>query len=420
MHADPRRIDGLLNGRLEFVLRYRPVSTNRTLADRHVLATNNSAMFLYGLSAVLIGPTLPGMISGLDLSLSEGGLIGSAQNAGGFLGALVALWVADRLPRAASAVASFVLLAAALLAVSFARAYLALLLTFAATGFFIRLLDVMLNAHTGEIAGSRSGRPLSVLHMFFSVGAFVGPIVARAIMSAGASWDEVFRYVGVAYLAVVATGAWWIRSYVASGARDADPTQRPIRVAAPERSPRSARLQVVLLGAALFFYAMHQIGLTSWVPYFLETSRGAAANVASLGLSLYWVGIIAGRFVASRIVERTGVAPVLIVGCFVSAVATVAAVVVASVPAAIVLLWLAGASSGATIPLAYAMGFASVPSRTASVTAAMSVIMLAGRFVSPWLIGAVADAASLIPAMAIPGAALVASGAFVIGAGRID
>lgn len=404
--------------RAPFVLWYAPVSTPRTISDRHALFTNNSAMFLYGLSAVLIGPTLPGMIGGLGLSLGEGGLIGSAQNAGGFLGALVALWVADRLPRAASAVASFVLLAAALLAVSFARAYLALLLTFAATGFFIRLLDVMLNAHTGEIAGSRSGRPLSVLHMFFSIGAFVGPIVARGIMSAGASWDEVYRYVGIAYLAVVAAGSWWIRSYAASGSRGTDRPQRPVGDDAPQRPPRRARLQVVLLGSALFFYAMHQIGLTSWVPYFLETARGAAADLASLGLSLYWVGIIAGRFVASRVVERTGVAPVLIVGSFTSAVATVAAVAVASVPAAVTLLLLAGASSGATIPLAYSMGFASVPGRAGGVTAVMSVIMLAGRFLSPWLIGAVADAVSLVPAMTIPGLALVASGALVIGAAR--
>ncbi|MFW5685490.1 MAG: hypothetical protein ACOC0O_02450 [Spirochaetota bacterium] len=63
---------------------------------------------------------------------------------------------------------------------------------------------------------------------------------------------------------------------------------------------------VVLLGATLFFYAIHQIGVSSWVPYILETERGATSNAASLGLSFYWVGIIAGRFLSARTVDRLG------------------------------------------------------------------------------------------------------------------
>jgi len=162
-----------------------------------------------------------------------------------------------------------------------------------------------------------------------------------------------------------------------------------------------------LLGVALFFYAIHQVGVTSWIPYFLESSRGAGADLASFGLSAYWIGIIGGRFLSSRVVDRVGAARLLIAGAFVSAGATLGAVLVANVLLGQGLLVLAGLTSGATIPLAYSVGFSLLPSRRGTVTASMSIVMLGGRFLGPWAIGIVADRADLIVAMTMPGAALV-------------
>ncbi len=393
---------------------------------RTALATNDVAMLLYGLSAVLIGPTLPGMIQSFELTLGQGGFISAAQNAGGFAGAILSLWIADRISRPWTAVVSFVLLAVALFAVGLAPDYLALLAAFALTGFFIRTLDVALNAHTGTLAGARSGRAMSLLHMFFSVGAFTGPIVARAIMTAGVGWNDVYRAVGVGYLAVVLLGIGLLRRYVAARPNSAA-TSRPraetgpaggadIGAGQPRRAGAAVVLPILLLGGTLFFYAVHQVGLTSWVPYFLEHGRGAGADVAGLGLSAYWVGIIGGRFLASRLVERVGATRILVAGCVVSAAATLGAVSVPSVVAAEGLLVLAGVSSGATIPLAYAAGYAVAPAQAGRITAVMSVVMLVGRFAGPWAIGLVADATSLVPAMVIPGAALLVSAALSGGA----
>ncbi|MDA3948811.1 MAG: MFS transporter, partial [Spirochaeta sp.] len=197
------------------------------------LFTNNTAMLLYGLSAVLIGPTLPGMISSFDLTLGQAGFIGAMQNVGGIAGALLALLIADRVSHTKSAVVSFILLGIALFAVGISHRYGIVLVTFAATGLFIRIMDVMLNAGTGDFAvaraveseraeavrpgqavpTNRSGRDLSTLHMFFSIGAFAGPVAARAIMGAGMSWSQVFRWTGVAYLVVAVLAMPWLRRY---------------------------------------------------------------------------------------------------------------------------------------------------------------------------------------------------------------
>jgi fucose permease len=416
------------------------------------LFTNNVAMLLYGLSAVLIGPTLPGMIASFDLTLGQAGFIGAMQNAGGIVGALVALFVADRVSHTKSAVVSFALLGIALFTVGVSRSYSVVLVTFACTGLFIRIMDVMLNAGTGDFAvvrvrsdragtatsgaapANRSGRDLSTLHMFFSVGAFAGPVAARAIMGAGMSWWQVFRWTGLAYLVVVLAGSGWLRRYVRiSAAQDHGRARGTGRgsgtgtgsgpgsgsgrgssdghgTGASSRAD-AARLAVPIMGGLFFFYAIHQVGITSWVPYFLETARGAGPGTASMGLSAYWVGIIGGRFLSSRLVEPVGAHPILLGGCLVSAVATLLAVLVPHPSAAQILLLASGVAGGATIPLGYSVAYQFDPSRTGSVTAFLAIIMLAGRFLGPWMVGLAADRIGLVGAMTITGWSLFFSGA---------
>ncbi len=402
---------------------YTPV----TAIDK-ALFTNNAAMTLYGLSAVLIGPTLPGMIASFDLTLGQAGFIGAMQNAGGIVGALVVLFVADRVSHTKSAWISFAMLGIALFAVGVSRSYGVVLVTFAFTGLFIRILDVMLNAGTGDLAvvrvrldqdttaahagANRSGRDLSTLHMFFSIGAFAGPVTARAIMGAGMSWWQVFRWTGLAYLVVVLAGSGWLKRYVRITAAPPETTPLPQLAPSHQRAPAdAARLAVPVMGGLLFFYAIHQVGITSWVPYFLENARGAGPDTASMGLSVYWVGIIGGRFLSSRLVEPVGAHPLLLGGCLVSAVATLLAVLVPHPTAAQMPLLAAGVAGGATIPLGYSVAYQFDPSRTGSVTAVLAIIMLAGRFLGPWVVGLAADRIGMVAAMTITGWSLFFSGA---------
>lgn len=395
----------------------------QTDRGRKALVTNDAAMFLYGLSAVLIGPAMPGMIADFGLSHGGAGLIGSVQSAGGFVGAIVALWLADRYSRSAMMLVSFALVGASLLAIGGAASYTMLLAAFALSGFFVRLLDVMLNAHTGALVHGDSGKGMSALHMFFSIGAFLGPVAARALMRAGLTWADVFLVVGASYFAALALSARWLREYVrtgrvaqvSGGAVAASPAPALAKAAhdsdASGTASGSPRLLIGVLGTILLFYAIHQIGVTAWLPYYLEAARGADPDVASMGLSLYWIGIIAGRFLASRSARRLGAPSILFAGALAASVATGAAVLVTAPVLAGMLAAVAGVTSGATIPLAYSVGFTVAPTRTGAVTAVMSVIMLAGRLLGPWLIGAVADASTLPVAMMIPAVVLLAAGA---------
>ncbi len=386
---------------------------------RSALLTNNLAMLLYGISAVLIGPTLPGIVADLEISLGAAGLIGSMQNAGGFAGALIMLLIAERMPRPKTVVVSFALLAATLVWIGVSATYVLLLIAFAASGLFIRVLDVMLNAYTGELAGAESGRRLSALHTFFGVGAFGGPLLAAAAMRAGANWSSVYAVTGAGYFLVLLASAAVMRSYLDTRSHQDGPASTravtdhstPNAEAEASREFASPNGIIIALGGLLFFYAIHQIGVISWLPYFLQNQRGTGADFASVGLSMYWVGIIAGRIVASLLADRVGSARMLCAGAFIAAVAAGFGVFVPHGVHAVLLFAVAGVAGGATIPLAYSVGYGAAPGNAGRITAVLAVIMLAGRVIGPWLIGFTADSANLIVAMSIPAVVLAAAGA---------
>ncbi len=380
---------------------------------RRALFTNKLAMLLYGVSAVLIGPTLPGIIAQFELSLTAAGLIGTLQNAGGVAGAVGVLLLADRFSRPLTILISFALLGAALIAIGMADRYVTLAVAFAASGLFIRIVDVMLNAHTGDLTPGDSGKALSALHMFYSIGAFAGPMVVRTLMRAGMSWAGVYVSVGVVYLAALLATVGFFRGYLASGRRAAQP-RRAAEAHAQGVSGGRPIAVIGVLSFVLFFYAMHQIGVVAWLPYYLESGRGASSDLASLSLSAYWVGIIGGRFVTARVVARVGAERILCAGAFAGGVAASAGVLVPAAAAAVGCFALAGLASGATIPLAYSVGYRALPARTGSVTAWMSIVMLGGKVLSPWLVGAMADRVTLVFAMMLPALVLLASGALAV------
>ncbi len=398
---------------------------------RSALLTNNFAMLLYGISAVLIGPTLPGIVVDLEISLSAAGLVSSMQNAGGFAGAVIMLVLAERMSRPKTVVVSFVLLGAALIWIGASTNYVPLLFAFAASGLFIRVLDVMLNAYTGELAGAESGRRLSALHTFFGVGAFGGPLLAAAAMRAGANWSAVYIAAGATYFVVLAGFAVVMRSYLhvhSDGVRSdsarshkaqsdgndsvsaRDATNPVAEHDQWSREHTSSHGIVAALGVLLFFYAIHQIGVVSWLPYFLQNQLRTGADFASVGLSMYWVGIIAGRILASIIADRVGSARMLCVGLFAAALTTGGGVLVSHGIQAVLLFAVAGLAGGATIPLAYSVAYGAAPGNAGRITAILAVIMLAGRVIGPWLIGVTADTASILVAMSIPAVVLAGAG----------
>jgi len=321
-------------------------------------------MALLGVAAIMIGTTLPEMIRSFGLTLSQGGLIVSAESTGGLTAMFAGLLLADRIRKPLWILITVVLVGLLLGLAGLSPGYWVLVVVFFVLGIVARFLDLLLNAHTGDLAPKNRTQTMTVLHMVYGIGAFIGPSMARWLLDQSLPWNSVYWIVGGTYLTVAALSLIRTRGYLSLA--DASPADDETEISAKDGVPdpentRRQWVSVILLGFVVLFYAVHQVGTTSWLPYYLETTLGVRPAIASAGLSFYWAGIIASRFLVSRIGSRIGETRVLIWGSVFGGVVLVGSVLLASPFVAIAGFILAGVLTGATIPLTMALAHGHLP-----------------------------------------------------------
>jgi fucose permease len=150
-------------------------------------------------------------------------------------------------------------------------------------------------------------------------------------------------------------------------------------------------------------YVGTEVGIGGWLTKYMVTVREVTLTYAGNALSVYWLGLAAGRLVLSmlshRIREET-----LLVGLTLSAsVAWCSALIVAAPVGSVICAGFTGLAFSGIFPAIIALGGRSHPHDTAGVTSVMIAGAGLGGIVIPWTMSAVADAAGLVPGMAVYG-----------------
>jgi hypothetical protein len=383
-----------------------------------------------GMAAPSFLARLPDRQADLGLSDAELGftLVGLA------FGALLASPVVARILRHVSsrrvAVTAGVALGASLPLVGEARSGVTFFLAMAVVGVFDAGMDIAMNAN-GAAYERLSGRSvLHRLHAAWSLGALTAAALAGLAVAAGLSLTAHLALVG----AVGATGTFAVRRHlvpaagrgvepvpvVASQAAvvpepEPQPMPRPPSPAAdvpelhpgrPPDGPGAARPlalasrrrlgQVALLGlvAAAVGGAMIEGGTNDWAAVQLER-YGSSEALAAAGVACFMAGMLIGRLLGDRLVERWGGARLLRNG---TALAAAGLAVGALVPHPLVFatgVVAAGLGAAGMFPIAFSAA-ARVPGVAPGTGAA--VVSLAARLgfmIEPVLLGLVAESAGL-------------------------
>jgi fucose permease len=313
-------------------------------------------MFAYAVSVTLAGSLMESLLSAYDLAYSGGGLVFTFQALGGIVSILSAIYIADRVSKPVLVGACFVVYAAALVLAGTAPAYWALLALFFGIGAATRLLDSLLNATVSDLHGRNRGRYLNLLHACFGLGALTGPLYFRFLMLRVERFTDSLLFLGLAcaglaflYLPVGVLSHRLLRG----GQRQVDGTEHL------EESADGSALghpAVWALAGGMLFYTAHQGGCTAWLPLYTREVLQASPLLADAALSLFWVGIVAGRLGASLLPRRVRPLSAVVwggaLGTLVLAVGYLTAREAVLLPALVV----TGMLTGAIIPLMVAEG----------------------------------------------------------------
>ena len=151
---------------------------------------------------------------------------------------------------------------------------------------------------------------MNFIHAAFTAGAIVGPLGIGQLIERGYPWQVAF--LALAFLSLLMALAFTLLSFETVSA---DPAKQ-------ENSPLSCLMSqplMLLLTTLILLYVGVEIGTSNWIAEYFVQSPGVSAASGAYTVSLFWMGLLAGRLSVAIFYRRDDQAMLQITACILSA-----------------------------------------------------------------------------------------------------
>lgn len=253
------------------------------------------------------------------------------------------------------------------------------------------LLDVSMNSHAARVEDEYERPIFAGFHAFWNIGGLAGSGLA-AVMAAADVPISVHFTAAAAVLALIAAAA--IMGGFLTGP---DPGQGEGAFALPGRG-------LVPLGLIAFCGFVAEGTVNDWSAVLLTSTTDAAQSVASLGYFAFSISMIAVRSVADRVADRIGAVLLTRLSAGLTVCGFGLAAATDSSALGVVAFAVIGLGVSAIVPLAWSSAARQEPAAPGRAIAAVATCGYFGFLVGPVLVGALATAVGLGPAVLAAGA----------------
>lgn len=252
-----------------------------------------------GLPDSLLGSAWPQMQESLGVSLSLGGVISFLITASTILSSLMSHQVIQRFGTGAVTMCSVALTALALFGFSLSNSFFALCLWAIPYGLGAGSVDAALN---NFVALHCKAKHMSWLHCFWGIGATGGPYIMGLCLSRGMGWQAGYRTISFLQMALtlillLSLPLWKKQELPLSGGET-------VRPQTPQWGKLLKRPGVKAALTAFFFYSALELTTGLWGSSYMVAVRGISAETAAKWISLFYLGITAGRFFSGFLTLR--------------------------------------------------------------------------------------------------------------------
>lgn len=264
-----------------------------------LLAIIYLAFISLGLPDSLLGSAWPVMGKELEVPLSYAGILSMLIAGGTIISSLLSSAVIRKWGTGKVTAISVLLTAIALWGFSFSKSYWMLCIWTIPYGIGAGSVDVALNNY---MAVHYSSRHMSWLHAFWGLGVTISPFVMGFCLEKQLGWNMGYRSIGMLQVVLVvvlfASLPLWKR------ASDTSATDN-----ASEKITMKSVLHVkgVLYVMLVFFgYCVVEATAGLWASSYLVQYRNVEATTAARFASLFYIGIMVGRFVCGFVADKLG------------------------------------------------------------------------------------------------------------------
>ncbi len=240
----------------------------------------------FGAVFTIIGAALPHVIRTFHWSYALTGAVLAANAVGYFVSTFACGILVQRIAPRKVLVSGLILGALSLsLFIRWPSPWLNLALNFC-IGLCQGTIEVVTNLEVLHMERKGQSRLLNMLHAAFSVGGIVGPAAVGFLLGAGGGGLAVFAATA-AVLAIMAV-LFGISPFP--------------KLRQQEEHERGHGLSLIfqplllLITIFLLLYVGAELGVSTWIAEYFVRARGATPSTGAFAVSLFWVGLLVGRF----------------------------------------------------------------------------------------------------------------------------
>jgi fucose permease len=346
--------------------------TNR----RTLFAIACLGMLAFGIVLTTLGAVLPSVIERFGIDKAVAGSLFLLMTFGILVGSVVFGPIVDRNGYKGMLLLATALIAIGLQGIAFAPSMPWLRAAVAVIGFGGGIINGGTNALVADIAAEGRTAGLSLLGVFFGVGAVGVPFVLGSLLG------------NFSYSAIISTvGALVFVPFVLTAVTPFPAPKQPqgFPLAAAKGLLRDPLLLV--MGLMLFLESGMEITVGGWTATFFKEELQIEDRRALVYLALYWLGMMLARIALGSVLKRAAPARVLMSCLGVALVGATLLILTRSASLAALGVFLLGVGFAATFPVV--LGFVGDRYTQLSGTAFSIVIVMAltGGMLLPWLTG---------------------------------
>lgn len=254
-----------------------------------------SVFTLFGTSMTIVGAALPRILGDFRWGYAQAGAVIAAGAGAYFLASLTAGKLIKRLGPKATILLGIALCVLGLAFFASSPTFLFNFALNAIIGAGQGLIEPVVSWSALNMDEEGAGKPMNLMHGAFAIGAVAGPIALGLVMREELSWTLLFRAIslllGICAL-VLALLPFSHLGRVAEPKTAAAGPGEDVR-----RGERRTRDSAYWLGfTCLLLYVGAETGISNWIAEYFVRIFGAEPSYASLAVSLFWAGLLAGRF----------------------------------------------------------------------------------------------------------------------------
>ena len=367
-------------------------------------------MVLFAVTVSMFSTILPHLTDRYAMSMSQVSTFTIIQNYfATCVGTFLILWIGDKMPKGLLIGIDAVCMGLLLFWIDALPPYVLLIVAYSVMHLTTMILNNVITAFAADLFLEKRARYISLMHIFYSIGALFGPKLPEAMEKAGFTWNNSYAFLGILTIVIAASYFLVLKKngllmYKLPEAPKAETETKGAAEAVPTigeiiRHP----MFIPLCLLQILYMSGHQNLFSNWFQLFLQREYAAVytASFTATCMTIYWIGMFGSRMISMIFAGKITPRQFITVGSAVGVLAQLLGIFGNTHATWIITCLLLGLCTGGIYPLIFSISISYFPRKSAGITSLIGIMSSIGGIIVTWLMGKLADS-SLYTAMFLP------------------